>query len=234
MSSRGVSRATLNVIMGTVKEREMSAQDKSSSRLVRVGALMTIVSGGLLVTIPLLRRALLLANSEQAAEALFDVGLYVLVVVALFLVPIGMFGFRVLQVRNFGRIGHAGFWTVIIASTMLALGLAGFLWWENPALLWLVSPVGALGLVGGFILYGTATLQAKVLPRWCGIVFSVILPAAIALVWIRPFFGLREGVSTTSILFGLTWLALGYVLWARRSGPGERPPRVRPTSHNTS
>jgi hypothetical protein len=94
--------------------------------------------------------------------------------------------------------------------------LAGYLRWEDHTLLWLVSPVGTLGLVVGFILYGVATLQARILPPWCGIAFMAALPAAIALVWIRPLFGLGAGASTTSILFGLAWLGLGYNLWTRR------------------
>jgi hypothetical protein len=213
---QGVRCAEPHVIMGPVREWETRAQARSFSRLVPVGALMAIVGGGLLVAIPLRYRGFLLANAQLAAEAMFNVGLYFLVVVALFLVPMGMVGFHALQMRNYGLVGHTGFWTVVIASVMVASGVAGYLWWEDSTLLWLVSPVGALGLVVGFVLYGAATLYARVLPLWCGMTFMIALPAAIALVWIRPFFGLGEGTSTTSILFGLAWIGLGYVLWTRR------------------
>jgi hypothetical protein len=193
---------------------------------------MTMVSGGLLVGIPLLRKALMLANSSELAVGTMSyAGLYISVVIALFLVPAGMVGFHTLQRHNYGRIGHTGFWTVVIASVVFALGLAGYLWWQDPALLWLVYPVSALGLVAGFILYGAAALQARALPRWCGLAFIFVLPAAIALVGLRPYFGLRGGLSTTSILFGLTWLALGYVLWRRGRVSRERTSRVRRTSH---
>jgi hypothetical protein len=177
---------------------------------------MTIVSGGLFVAIPLLHRGVLLANSELAAKAIVDVGQYVLVVVALFLVPMGMIGFHTLQKWNYGLIGHTGLWMSVISSMVVASSLAGYLRWEDSTLLWLVSPVGALGLVVGFILYGVATLQARILPPWCGIAFMAALPAAIALIWIRPLFGLGEGASTTSIMFGFVWLGLGYNLWTRR------------------
>ena len=185
-------------------------------RLVRVGALMTIVSGGLAVAIPLLHRGFLLANSELAAMAMLVVGVYVFIVVSLLLVPIGMLGFHALQKRNYGLIGHTGFWTSVVSSMMVPTGLTGYLRWEDSRLLWLVSPVGGWGLVVGFILYGVATLQARILPPWCGIAFMVALPAAIALFWIRPWLGLGQGTSTTSILFGLAWLGLGYNLWTRR------------------
>lgn len=176
---------------------------------------MTIVSGGMLVVVPLLYRAFLLAGSEPAAQAILDLGLYILFVVALFFVPLGMAGFQALQVRDYGFVGHTGFLTVVIASIGLASGLAGYLWWEDTALLWLASPAGTSGLVVGFFLYGAATLHARVLPRWCGITLMGALPTAIALMWIRPHFGLGEGSSTTSVLSGLAWLALGYTLWTR-------------------
>ena len=118
-------------------------------RLVRVGALMTIVSGGLAVAIPLLHRGFLLANSELAAMAMLVVGVYVFIVVSLLLVPIGMLGFHALQKRNYGLIGHTGLWTGVISSIVVASSLAGYLRWEDHTLLWLVSPVGTLGLYLG-------------------------------------------------------------------------------------
>jgi hypothetical protein len=153
---------------------------------------------------------------------------YLLPVVALFLVPLGMVGFHVLQMGNHGSIGRVGFWTVVIASILLGLGVALYLRWEHSTLLWVVSTVSTSGLLVGFILYGAATLQARVLPYWCGMAFMAALPAAIALVWIRPLFGLGAGTSTTSILFGLVWRALGYLLWSRsKEESREHPSRVR-------
>lgn len=75
---------------------------------------------------------------------------------------------------------------------------------------------------------GLAILQAKVLPRWCGVAFIVAVPGAlassIALAWIIP-----ESVFTSMfIMFGIAWLALGYALWARREAPAvQQPHRVR-------
>ncbi len=71
-----------------------------------------------------------------------------------------------------------------------------------------------MGVLVGFVLYGAATLQARVLPRWCGVGLIVGLPVTIAL----------ENYGT--ILFGLLWLALGYMLWSRRGAPAEQPSRV--------
>ncbi len=80
----------------------------------------------------------------------------------------------------------------------------------------------------GFVLYGAATLQARVLPRWCGIAFIVFLPVAILLGGYAPILG---GVASTfggyaPIWIGLVWLALGYVLWSHRGAAAEQPSRV--------
>jgi hypothetical protein len=87
---------------------------------------------------------------------------------------------------------------------------------------WLV-PIGVLGTLVGEVLYGAATLQARVLPRWCGILFILLMPVTILasyLLW-----------DATPVLWtGLVWLALGYGLWLhRRSGAAarQRPLRVR-------
>jgi len=67
----------------------------------------------------------------------------------------------------------------------------------------------------GFVLYGAATLQARVLPRWCGVGFIVGWPVTVAL------------GDLGTVLFGLLWLAIGYVLWSRRGIATEGPSRVR-------
>ena len=212
---------------GAVREGETHIQGKSSLRLVRIGALTTIVSGGLFVAIPLLYRGFELANSELAAEAIFDVGLYILVVAALFLVPMGMVGScpAKVELRT-----HRALTEHSQGIQVCGRGSYRRSWWHRA---WQVTCGGrtirfcgwcpqwvpwgyTLGLVVGFILYRVATLQARILPPWCGIAFMAALPAAIALVWIRPLFGLGAGASTTSILFGLAWLGLGYNLWTRR------------------
>ena len=36
---------------------------------------------------------------------------------------------------------------------------------------WLIL-IGNLGVLVGFVLYGATTLQARVLPRWCGVELS--------------------------------------------------------------
>ena len=68
----------------------------------------------------------------------------------------------------------------------------------------------------GFVLYGAATQQARVLPRWSGVALIIALPVSLAL-----------GEYGGNALFGLMWLALGYVLWSQRGMLAEQPSRVR-------
>ena len=80
---------------------------------------------------------------------------------------VGLLGFHALQGRNYGRIGRAGLYTTIGAIVLFELHLVARLLGGEVGLGWLAA-VGVLGLLVGLALYGAATLQARVLPRWCG------------------------------------------------------------------
>ena len=69
--------------------------------------------------------------------------------------------------------------------------------------------LGLAGLLVGFVLSGVATLMAGLLPRWCGLLPIVCLPLAGAVAGVL-------GEPGGGITLGLVWLALGYVLAARR------------------
>ena len=74
-------------------------------------------------------------------------------------------------------------------------------------------PVGTFAVFVGFALYGAATLQVRILPRWCGIGLIV-----------GPFMFVIGNFG--GILFGLLWLALGYTLWSQRDTSVGEPSRV--------
>ena len=135
----------------------------------------------------------------------------ILVILAMLLEVVGLLGFHALQGRNYGRIGRAGLYTSIGSLVIFEFLLLASLVGGDVGLDWLVA-VGVLGAVVGLALYGAATLQAKVLPRWCGILFIIFMPVGILLGDLQPIWG------------GLGWLAL----WSHSgSAATQRPSRVR-------
>jgi hypothetical protein len=62
----------------------------------------------------------------------------------------------------------------------------------------------------GFVVYGSATLRAGVLPRWYGLTLILSLPVSLPL-----------AVYGTA-LFGLILVVLGYALWSRKGTTGQQ------------
>jgi hypothetical protein len=154
----------------------------------------------------------MLAGVGLISDILFDVTAPDLL--AALLMVVGLLGLHALQKDNYGRIGRVGFWIVVAGSLGQVLGVTVF-WLGSAALIWLASPVGFVAVPIGLLLYGVATLQARVLPRWCGLGLIIIPPITIAL-----------GDNYGSVLLGLLWLALGYVLWAWKGTAAEQPSGV--------
>ncbi len=143
--------------------------------------------------------------------------------VAVLLILAGMVGLHTLQKENYGQIGTSGFYTVIVALLTEVLAVITF-WLHDECVSFpgftlayiLAYFVTYIAISVGFVLYGAATLQAKVLPRWCGLGLIIIPPLT------QIFLG-----DSAAILFGLLWVALGYVLWSRRDTVAQQPSRVR-------
>jgi hypothetical protein len=67
----------------------------------------------------------------------------------------------------------------------------------------------------GFVLYGAATVQGRVLARWYGVLLIIFMPVFLLL------------GAYGNIWVGLVLMVLGYGLWMQRGVLVERPPRVR-------
>ena len=128
----------------------------SEPSLIRYGGTAAMLGGIVLMVDGLLG---LVNKDAQYLDVIF--------IVALVLVLVGLAGLHALQRDSYGRIGRVGFYTVVIATLAQILGLAVLLA-GSAALEWLI-PIGSLAVLVGFVLYGVATLQARVLPRWCGV-----------------------------------------------------------------
>lgn len=183
----------------------------SSSTLIRWGGFAAMGGGVLFLLYSLYGFAV--GNGEATSP------LVLLAILGYVLVGVGLVGFHTLQGGNYGRIGRAGLYMTIAAFLiwviLLLVGLLG-----GGGLEWLV-PIAVLGTLVGGVLYGAATLQARVLPRWCGILFILLMPGTII-------FGIFLPGDAAPILWvGLVWLALGYGLWSEREAPTDQSPRVR-------
>jgi hypothetical protein len=134
--------------------------------------------------------------------------------IALLLMLVGLLRLHALQKDHYGRIGRVGFWTVVVGSLAQVLNLIVFMLGSEALVFWLAFPGYYVAVPIGLMLYGIATLQARVLPRWCGLGLIIIPP-------ITVFLG-----TSGWILFALLWLALGYVLWSWKGTAAGQPSRV--------
>ena len=200
----------------------------SSSDLVRWGGLAAMLAGVAFIVLLLIPVAFMVLKLHPDAYpgSPFNVWGSVLFIAAWLLLVVGLAGFHALQKERYGLIGHAGFYTVIVgASAQIVAGVGVAL--GSTALEFLDFP-GVLVVMVGLVLYGAAPLQARVLPRWCGVGFIVGLPVwrGIGMVseYGRPL-GATIGGTLGGILFGVLWLALGYVLWSESGPAAEHPAR---------
>ncbi|MDP8925944.1 MAG: hypothetical protein M3M97_03325 [Actinomycetota bacterium] len=185
----------------------------SSSGLVQWGAIAAIAAGVVWIVVSFL--SLVVGNPGLSPEV------NALYVVAVLLVLGGLVGFHALQKRNYGTIGWVGFYMIIAAVFAQVLGWLGIFAGVSAVLVLFVLPASILVILVGFVLYGVATLQAKVLPRWCGIVLMIAVPVAVVLGWIGDF------PSIGYVWLGLVWLTLGYLLWSQRGTAAGQRSRVR-------
>lgn len=175
------------------------------SGLLGLGAISLALGGlawfalGLLAAIGLL----------QAIPGREDVGLFI---VALLLSTVGLVGLHALQRNSYGRLGRVGLYIALVAVAARVLGAVVFLM-GSSALEWISLP-GTLAMLVGFVLYGVATLRARVLPRMYGLALAVSMPVSLPL----SVYG--------TMLFGLILTVLSYALWSRRDAATARPSRV--------
>ena len=138
-----------------------------------------------------------------------------------------LLGLRALQVPRHGRLGTVGFVAafvgtallfVLTAFTPVQMFLAYALDVIDPrtggVLVTLMFTTGLfLGWLVGYTLLGVATIKARVLPRWCGVLVAAQLPLVI---FLMAFYG------AGGLALGLVWLALGYALLSKRDKAAKR------------
>lgn len=183
----------------------------SSSNLIRWSGLACMAGG------PLLAVGGLLVYTDVPALLRS-----VIILLGLVLIQLGLLGLYARQVGKAGALGIIGFLLAFI-GTALFVGatysdqfLKPVIEREAPALLesfdgpFGPSPYGEVVMVSialfdlGWLVFGVATLRARVLPRWA----SLLLLIGVVLVGILgpfPFY---------AVVFGAALLWLGYALWS--------------------
>jgi len=169
----------------------------ATSGIIRRGAVLFMLGGLVWMAFNVYALA-----QEGGTHARPGAGFAAFYAAALLLTNAGLLGFHALQQDAYGRLGRVGLYTVLASSALLLLS-ALILPFAAPAVFGVVNMIGLVGVLVGFILYGVATLRARVLPLWCGVLFAAFLPVSIALGDYGNFFT------------GLALLVLGYVLLQR-------------------
>ena len=191
----------------------------SSSDLIRWGAVGALLAGiawlalGLIPLVILGQVALYFGGVATAEDYLLEI----LFSIATLGMLAGIVGLHAREAPNYGRLGTAGFFAAFVGVFFLLASTVATILAGREVLDWLFI-LGFVGSIVGFVLLGGATLRARVLPRWYGILLSV------AVFGIPVYFAL--GNYGGAILYGLVWLGLGYGLWLERGASAEQTTRV--------
>jgi hypothetical protein len=196
----------------------------SSSDLIRWGGLAAVVSGVLSVIGDLLRLFVDVENSQTATTVPYAL-VFLLYLLGAVLLLLGLVGLYTSQSEAAGLLGLVGFLGAFLGTVLLA----GALWFElfiTPALATRAPELAEaeLGLLGfilvflfgtlGWILFGIATLRARVYPRWAAVL--LIVGGVVA------FFP----IPLSGIVFSVAIAWLGFILFTGRAAPSEQPSRV--------
>jgi drug/metabolite transporter (DMT)-like permease len=143
----------------------------------------------------------------------------------LVLLPVvaGFLGLHAAQRRVYGWLGKAGLVMALLGLALVVAGSVGEFWvfttqpYGEPNgrdASWAIYLLGHLVLAVGSVLFGIASVRAKVLARKPTKLFAVLGGLAVA-----PFFG--------ALIFAIPFTWLGYTLWSGQGEPDRQTRRVR-------
>ncbi len=185
----------------------------SAARFIRWSGLVAILGGLLWIVVWAVEGSLPVAPPGGHRTGFESFNLWS--GVALLLMLVGLAGAYLRQIRQMEWIGHIGFALPWIGAALMGGGRLGQA--LNIGGVWMLVILGAFALTIGTILFGIATLRARVLPLSCGV---LLILAALMLFVTDP----ENRRAFLALPFGIAWAWLGYALW---SGSGEwRPARA--------
>ena len=152
----------------------------------------------------------------------------------------GLVGFHRKQRERSGRLGKMGFVVGLLAVVMMLLGNVAEFWvfelfygTQQPG--WAMMGVGFMMLPIALLLFGLATVKARVFSGWrravplvFGLTLVLLILVGIAVVLVSGS-GTQEGLLGPMLLtFAAGWVVLGYALWSEQT---EARSSVVATSH---
>ena len=203
----------------------------ASRRLIRWSGLAAMLGGMLWMV--LMSLAALEGPTEGAYSRMNTASLLLLMG--------GLVGFHARQQSRSGTLGLAGFVVSFVALTLMFVGNVIESWISDLIFAdvqpgefkpgahagWGTFLVGLVLLSVGLVLFGIATIRAKVLPRWSR-VLPLITGLLLALGFLVALSIGEWGFGVTVLSLGLGWMLLGYVVWSDHAEApvqsGVRPP----------
>ncbi len=214
---RGVAWVWLNTLRDLVAsafvERLAQVARTSRSNWIRWSGAASILAGALwIVALPALGEVL-----PQISHA----GGHVLIAITALLSLLALAGAYARCAGPSGRAGKSGLVLGLLGTALVTLGnfLEG-LWGIGVG--WGLFMLGMLALFVGLLVFSGAVLRAGVLPRWSVWPFVMSAATLLSLLLVSMTFNISASESSSFNLlpllllsvFGLGWMALGYVLWS--------------------
>jgi hypothetical protein len=196
----------------------------SSSDLIRWGGFAALVSGVTSVIGDLLRLFVDVESAESATTASYTF-VFLMYLLGAALLLLGLVGLYVSQSEEAGVLGFVGFLVAFLGTVLLA----GTLWFElfiTPSLAAEAPELAEaeLGLAGfilaflsviiGWLLFGVATLRARVYPPWAAVLLIVGV--------VVSFFP----IPLSGVVFSVAVAWMGFVLFTRRGATAQQSSRV--------
>ena len=231
----------------------------TTSNLIRWAGLSAMVAGIMYVIVGLSHLLVSHPHAAQGGLSSVTTDVWVLThslfIGVSFFGLLGMAGLYARQVEEAGWLGLAGFllfslWLVLVpgytffealilpllatdapafAEGFLGIftGSAGGTSFGTLATIWTL--MGPMYILGG-LLFGIATLRARILSRWAAGLFGFGAVSSLAFALVPP---ALESLAAVPVGIGLAWL--GYALWSERREPAAQPvparqhPQLSPT-----
>ena len=206
----------------------------SSSNLIRWSGLAAVVGAVLLIVLDLAEFIIIGGQPESAVAANSALVIVrVTYLMAITLMSLGLVGLYAIQTEQAGTLGLIAFLVTVIGIVMTAGAQwgAAFLgpWLAEEAPEILDTEPSAFFMAGlvvsfllcalGWLLFGLASLRARVLPRRSSILLMVGAVLFFAMLFLE--------LPGSTVVFGVALAWMGYALWA---GAGETTPEPQTAS----